>query len=124
MGRRAHSILTTLFLILPILLVATAWFHGDDAAMRWSLAGLAIYLAAPLPMLMSMEWAMRSIATSRGQPKNWISLLALVKLPFAGLLTQALYTGATVSAMFFAQGELAGSLVRFERTVRSAVDRI
>ncbi len=96
----AHSILTTVFFILPILVAVAAQIMGDDSAMRWTLAGLIIYVTSLLLMLLCIEWAMRSIATNRGQSKKWISIQAVCKLPFAGLLTQLLYTGAVVSAMF------------------------
>jgi cellulose synthase/poly-beta-1,6-N-acetylglucosamine synthase-like glycosyltransferase len=96
----AHGLGTALALLATILaLIAAVRDEQSASAACWLAAGLAIYFAGLLAMLVGLETAVRRIVAARRQRTRWITPLTLLKIPGSVLVTQAVYPAALVAAM-------------------------
>ena len=93
-----HGVVTSIMpLVVVGLLIATA-VTGDWPVFWRCALGMAIYQVAVTAMLPPMEWAVRRIATARGEPTHWLRLTTIPKYLLSIALTQAIYFVALLSA--------------------------
>jgi len=95
-----HGIGTALAILVTVVVLVAACSVGQSAsAACWLAAGLAIYFAGLLGMLVGLETSVRRIVAARGQRTRWLTPLTLLKIPGSVLVTQAVYPAALVAAM-------------------------
>jgi hypothetical protein len=75
------------------------WVAGDAAAVAWSVAAAAAYIAIMLVYLPMLETGVRRVVRRRGEPTHWMSWRTILAIPVAGLLLQLVYPPAVVSTM-------------------------
>ncbi len=75
------------------------WAAGDVAAVAWSVAAAAAYIAIMLVYLPMLETGVRTVVRRRGEPTRWMSWRTILAIPLAGLLLQLIYPTAVVSTM-------------------------
>ncbi len=95
-----HGLGTTLVLAAAVAVLAIAALVGDWSAVLWCAAGLLVYEAIMVSLLIPMEIAVRRIVRSQGRPTGWLSAKILLRLVPAIVLTQLVYTLALLGAQF------------------------
>lgn len=81
-------------------LLGVACASANGPAVAWLAAGLAVYWFAMAGLIVALETAVRRMPASRGERTAWLRSGAIFQVAGAILLTQVLYTGALMSAMF------------------------
>jgi cellulose synthase/poly-beta-1,6-N-acetylglucosamine synthase-like glycosyltransferase len=95
-----HGLGTTLVLAVAVLGLVIAAFGGNWPAVFWFAAGLLIYEAIMVFLLIPMELAVRRIVQSQGGTTKWLSAKIIIRLVPAIVLTQLVYTLALLGAQF------------------------
>jgi hypothetical protein len=73
---------------------------GQGRAAAWIAAGMGVYWAVMAILLATAEKAVRRIQVARGESTHWITPWTLPRIAAAMLLTQAVYAGTLLSALF------------------------
>ncbi|MGA2618371.1 MAG: glycosyltransferase family 2 protein [Thermoguttaceae bacterium] len=94
-----HGMGTSAFLLVLAGVCVAAVCGGWWPAAVWSGAALLAYLAAMPLLVLPMEWAVRRIARTRGEPTAWLGLGGTVRLWPGVVVTQAVYCGAMAWAL-------------------------
>jgi len=95
-----HGVATTIVPIAALALSIVALAAGNHQAAIWSALALLLYEASIALLLIPMELAVRRIATTRGEPSNWLSLGGLLKCLAIMPVTQGVYAVALAKASF------------------------
>jgi hypothetical protein len=109
----AHGIATTCWLALAAGILLAAAIAGNRPAAAWSVAALAAYLAGNTLLLASMEIAVRRIVAARGESTHRFGAVGFVKAVLAIPLTQVVYGGGLIRAMFVRTHRWRNVLYRF-----------
>lgn len=107
-----HGINTTVFPVFALLVGIASLVVGNWPAATWSLGGLGLYQAAMIPLLGSMELAMRGIVQSRGESCGWLSWGKFFRLLASLPITQGVYARALLSALVTRQVDWRGVTYR------------
>jgi len=79
------------------------WAVGDAAAVGWSVAAAATYIAIMLVYLPMLETNVRRVVRRRGEPTRWMNWRTIATIPVAGLLLQLVYPPTVLSTMLLRQ---------------------
>lgn len=95
----AHGLSTFLVPVFALLVAVCAAFMGFWEATKWAAGGLVAYELCLLPLVLSMEPAVRQIVRSRGESTAWLSPLKVARTVLALPLTQVVYAVALTSVL-------------------------
>lgn len=93
-----HGVLTTVMPLLAVGVAIFAWPLQNQTAALVAVGGLLFYQVAITLALLPMEFAVRRIASARGEPTQWLGVRRVWKACLAVLVTQVIYAVALYSA--------------------------